>query len=117
MNYKNARERIAAGVCVKCEAQPVVTCYQCQECYDKYRVVYRNKMRKSGQHVGRQLWSPEKNKYVSVDDIAEYDDLRAKIALEMDTGVTGTSICEKYKISWTRLRKICIEHGVSLKHE
>ena len=118
MKYKNSIERKLYGVCVKCEGEPVATAFMCQKCYDEYRVVYRNKMRKSGPHVGRQLWSPVKNQYISVDDLVEYDDLRAQIAVEMDTSnATGTSICEKYKISWTRLRKICTEHGVILRHK
>ena len=115
MNYRFERERKAAGVCIKCEGTPVVAQGRCQSCYEPLRVADRKRVRESLQLVSRQIWNPEKQVFVSIDDREAYDAVRAKIAQEMDAGARVGATCMKYKLSGGRLRKICLEHGVAPK--
>jgi hypothetical protein len=117
MKYGSQRERKQSGVCIVCEGAPVVQCYRCLACYATYRDASRKEARKRLKCLPRQIWNPETQVFVSIDDRDGYDAVRAKIAREMDAGAKGWPICEKYKLSWPRLRKICVEHGVTSKRK
>jgi hypothetical protein len=114
MEYPNAAKRREAGVCIKCEKVPVVKMHRCEECNRQYQVVNRKKMREFLGNKVRRMWSPENQAFITYDDREGYDQLRLRIAQEMAGGAVGMAVCEKYQLSWTRLAKICREHGVAM---
>jgi len=110
--YHTEHDRRKAGVCIKCEGSPVVSSYRCQECYDRHRSASRKLMRNVLDSSARMIWSPELGKYMSYDERESYDKVRAAAALELANGAGVLATMEKYKLSYQRLRKICVEHGV-----
>ena len=113
MNYATELQRKTAGVCVKCEAVPVVANNRCLACATRYRDADRLRARLAMKCTARQMWSPEKQIFISIDDREAYTAIRAQVAKEIESGVKGLTVCEKYRLTWTRLRKICVEYGVT----
>ncbi len=102
-------------MCIKCEAAPVVASYRCSACNQTYRDLHRKQARANFGCVPRQIWNPETQAFVPFDDREAYDRVRAQAALEINQGAHASATCTKYKLSPPRLRKICVEHGVTLK--
>ena len=117
MDYTTKKARQDAGLCVDCENTAVVANHRCQGCSRRYVLTMRERTRAAGQCAPRSIWSPEQQKLVTIDDAAAYDALRAQVAVEMAGGAKGSQIAAKYKMSWWRVRKICVEHGVAMVHK
>lgn len=113
MQYRTVHERRLNRVCIKCEGTPVEGTYRCAACNAKYRDENRLKMRKAYGCVPRTHWCPAKQVYVQMDEREAYEAVRAAIALDMANGATGKATCDKYRITWPRLKKICMEYGVA----
>lgn len=114
MNYATEVLRKQAGVCIKCEGSPVVWKDHCAACASKYHAAERKRSREQMGCAARQIWSPEKQCFVLYDDREAYDQIRAQVAKEIGDGAKGRDMLVKYKMTWTRLKKICMEYGVAM---
>ena len=114
MNYTNERDRKTAGVCIKCEGSPVTALDLCAACHEKRRYSERIRIRRVLKCEPRKMWEPDKQIFVLIDDRVAYDAVRAQIAQEIGSGANSRTVCEKYKMSRIRLRKICMEYGVTV---
>lgn len=115
LRLPNVEEREKAGVCVECEAVPVFKVRRCQKCYEKFRDRNRQEARQNRNCVPRKMWSPERQAYILIDEREAYDDLQAQVAREIESGMSGPALCQKYKTSMGRLQRICQRYGVRFK--
>jgi hypothetical protein len=116
MNFKTQLERKAAKVCIICEATPVEAAGRCHLCHMQYQAKDRQQKRAVFGAKPRSIFSPTANNgrgaLILIDDRAAYLAVRKAAADEVASGQIGYHVCQKYKMSWRRLEKICVEHGV-----